>query len=138
MRVCVYHCSKGGLDDPGILWSDQAETVEGGQVTVHLLLKAKTGSNFSAQAHPELVHNRPSYKRTNAPSVSRCVGHGETGVGGRTFPVVVSVDVESIEQLIVIVSQQVQTSGSRLDDADHLGTPPALVHPTVCLTSAFR
>lgn len=46
-----------------------------------------------------------------------------------------SVDVEGIEQLVVIMSQQVQTSGSRLDDADDLETTQVLVHSTACLTS---
>lgn len=43
-----------------------------------------------------------------------------------TFPVVVSVDVEGVQQLIVIMSQQVQTSGSRLDDTDDLMTTQQL------------
>lgn len=38
----------------------------------------------------------------------------------RTFPVVVPVDVEGVQEVVVIMSQQVQTSGSRLDDADDL------------------
>lgn len=39
VRVCEqYHGSRGGLDDPGVLRSDEAETVESSQVTVHLLL----------------------------------------------------------------------------------------------------
>lgn len=38
----------------------------------------------------------------------------------RTFPVVVPVDVEGVQQVVVIMSQQVQTSGSRLNDADDL------------------
>lgn len=33
-----------------------------------------------------------------------------------------SVDVEGIQQLIVVVSEQVQTSGPRLDDTDDLRT----------------
>lgn len=37
-----------------------------------------------------------------------------------TFPVVVSVDVEGVEQLVVVVGHQVHCSGSGLNDADHL------------------
>lgn len=81
------------------------------------------------------VPARRVHTRTNAASVSRYVGHSETGVCSRTFPVVVSVDVKRIEQLVVIMSQQVQTSGARLDDADHLGTIQGLVHSNACLTS---
>ncbi len=56
--VCVYHSSRGRLDDPGVLRSDEAETVEGSQVTVHLLLKAETSPDLSTQTHPELKHHR--------------------------------------------------------------------------------
>lgn len=33
-----------------------------------------------------------------------------------------SVDVEGVKQLVVVMSQQVQTSGPRLNDADNLMT----------------
>lgn len=37
-----------------------------------------------------------------------------------TFPVVVSVDVKCVQQLVVVVRQEVQTSGPRLNDANDL------------------
>lgn len=42
------------------------------------------------------------------------------GVSQITFPVVVSVDVEGVEQLVVVVGQQVQTSGPGFNDIDDL------------------
>lgn len=55
----MYHSSGGGLDDPGVLWSDEAETVESSQVTIHLLLKAETSPNLPTETHPELKHDCP-------------------------------------------------------------------------------
>lgn len=56
---------------------------------------------------------------TDVSRITKCVSASDRCVC-RTFPVVVSVDVEGVQQLVVIMSQQVQTSRSRLDDTDHL------------------
>lgn len=45
---------------------------------------------------------------------------GWRAVHGLTFPVVVSADVEGVQQLVVVVGQQVQTSGPGLDNVHHL------------------
>lgn len=62
---CKYHSSRHGLDNPGVLWSDEAETVEGSQVTVDLLLKTQSSPNLSTKTHPKLKHHRPRYTHTH-------------------------------------------------------------------------
>lgn len=37
-----------------------------------------------------------------------------------TFPVIVPVDMEGVEQLVVVMGEKVHRSGTGLDDADHL------------------
>ena len=57
--VWAYLCRGAGLDDPGVLGPDEAQAVEGGQVTVDLLLQAPLGAHLPAQAHAVLKHYRP-------------------------------------------------------------------------------
>lgn len=83
MSVCVlYHGSGGGLDNPGVLLPDEAETVESSQVTVHLLLQTQTGPNLSTQTHPVLKHHRARYTDTQAErhtNMSQCDGNMMSG-----------------------------------------------------------
>lgn len=69
--------------------------------------------------HGNIWFQRPGEHRF---STQTCSGSEPRGCESDrlTFPVVVPVDVEGVQEVVVIMSQQVQTSGSRLDDADDL------------------
>lgn len=61
MRVHLraHRAAGGRLDDPGVLGSNESQTVESSQVAVHLLLEAQPGPDLPAQTHPKLEHDRP-------------------------------------------------------------------------------
>lgn len=63
--VYAYHCFGAGLDDPGVLGSDEAQAVEGSQVTVYLLLQPPLGAHLPAQTHAVLKHDRTGCERDN-------------------------------------------------------------------------
>lgn len=54
----------------------------------------------------------------------------------RTFSVVVAVDMESIEQLVVVVSHEVHSSGTGLNNTDHLHKHSTVAGPLGMRTQA--
>lgn len=134
-------------DDPGIFGPNQTQTVQSRQVAVHLLLETPQSPNLTTQTHPVLEHHctgcnththTHSILTNTLISFSNLYGRHEwadtrhllppTGyilnrsTDGVTFPVVVAVNVEGVEQLVVIMGHQVNSTGTRLDDPHHLHT----------------
>lgn len=67
VRACMhaYRGPGGRLDDPGVLWPDEAEAVEGGQVAVDLPLQPQQSPHLPAETHPVLKHHCTGYTRAH-------------------------------------------------------------------------
>lgn len=120
----AYRCSRRGLHNPSIVRMNKTQAVEGSQVTVHLFLETTESSHLSAQTHAVLKHHCTGlntqifYCQLNDQFLAESLKYPCTI--SFTFPIVVTIDMKSIQKLIKVVSHEVHSSCARLNNADHL------------------